>query len=173
MGTFLTSFNVPGPSAEKEAKTPGVVADILACLPAVTTGGVKALDKTVAADNSPNKVDKASTGGGTVHIPSKVTGPNAGKLPAEEDKAESVKEHTVKVEGKPTSFADYARVDVPVEDVNIAAVDNENTFVDHTGPDTGFKSAESHKNEPVGVKIAARNGFTGAPETKLPVNGIP
>lgn len=71
-GTVLNPELVVGPPTEKETKPTGGAADNLVCLSAVTSGGVKALDKTGATENPSIKVDKASAGGGTIPIPTVV-----------------------------------------------------------------------------------------------------
>lgn len=76
---------VVGSSAEKEAKVSLKVIENLECLPIAASGGLKALDKSGATENSSDKVNCSATGGGTAPIPSKVKGHEAGILSSEED----------------------------------------------------------------------------------------
>lgn len=71
-GTVYYSFVALGSPTEKESDASGKVSLNFECLPIVTTGGVKAKDKTGATENSSEKADNSTTGGGSVHIPAKV-----------------------------------------------------------------------------------------------------
>lgn len=80
-----SSLVVVGSSAEVECESPCYASEDFEWFHSAASGGLKALDKSGATEYSSEWADGSSTGGGTVPIPSVVTGCGAGDLSSEVD----------------------------------------------------------------------------------------